>query len=156
MAEQDDMRQSILVSFSFLLDQYGFSEEFFDKRYGLYGRGFLLGIGSSNCRFLFVKEPECKHIYIRVGSTSAPYQEPDASGPQNWFSLPAIIHFLSGNAVIIDDRLTWAEMLDYLANRLRPLTEAIIKSFRNRNAIETWLSRYEDFIGKLYISNELP
>lgn len=155
MLDKDNIRRLITENFSYLFNEYNFKEIYYNDRYGRYAEGLLLGVQSGKCRFLFVKEPELKHTSIWVGLISAPFENPDATGPDGWFNVLAVGYFLSGNVISTSEdygTLDEVARLRLIGSRLSPNIKKIIDHFQDKKTMETWLSKYYDFIKQNYKS----
>lgn len=153
MLNKENIHLIIRKSFPYLFEKYGFKEFYYNREYGRYGEGFVLGLHSDKCRLLFVKEPELKHLSIWVGMVSSPFENPDASGIEGWFNILAIYHFCNGKPVVTRDEYhsvdpgAWVQLI---GNRLEMGIEKIFDLFRNKDTIESWILSFRDFVRENY------
>jgi hypothetical protein len=102
MAENilDNELKRIHKSLPFLWDIHGFHMKYFTRSYGIYHKGYIIGIENDVCRLVFEKETTSiiETIRIYTGSKSALFKPPDYSHlPSNgWYSVLGLLYWLTG------------------------------------------------------------
>ena len=90
----------------FLWKNYGFHVKYFTRDYGMYYRGFVIGLENDVCKLVFEKETNSQVEPIRnyVGTRSALFVPPDYSyfAEYGWYSLTGLIFWLSGIQYEVD------------------------------------------------------
>jgi len=96
----DSEFERIYKKFPFLWKNYNFHVKYFTRDYGIYSRGFVLGLGNDVCKLIFEKETNSSAEPIRdyVGKKSALFTPPNYSyfAEYGWYSLNGLTYWLSG------------------------------------------------------------
>lgn len=153
MAKDEDLEKKIDTYFSYLSTDYSFNKVISDNKYGLYARGLLLGIQSEKCRMLFIKETELKHVSLWIGTLSAPFDNPDASGVNGWFNLLVIGHFISGEPISYKEdyeTMESSERLAAISKKIYLFVPEILEHFKDAKQVESWISSFKAFVKKEY------
>ena len=83
-----------------LWETYNYHLAFFTRDFGIYGKGFVIGLENDICKLVFEKESNSRvePIIDRVGTKSALFTPPDYSyfAKYGWYSLTGLIYWLSG------------------------------------------------------------
>ncbi len=68
-------------TFPFLWQSYSFRTMYFTRDYGVYNRGFVLGLGNDICKLVFEKETDslAESIAVNVGTKNSVFAPPDYS-----------------------------------------------------------------------------
>ena len=86
--------------FPFLWERYGFHATYCTRDYGIYTRGFVIGLENEVSRLAFEKETTSlvEPIKIHVGKKHSPFAPPSYCylASDGWYSLVGLIHLLSG------------------------------------------------------------
>jgi hypothetical protein len=95
----DNELEGLYKKFSFLWKDYNFHVKYFTRDYGMYGRGFIIGLENEICKILFEKETNSHVEPIRdyVGTKSAMFRPPHYSyfAKYGWYSLIGLIYWLT-------------------------------------------------------------
>lgn len=90
----------IYIKFSFLWKNYNFHMKYFTRDYGMYYRGFIIGIENNVCRLVFEKETNSavEPITEYIGTRRSLFAPPNYSyfAKDGWYPLPGLIYWLSG------------------------------------------------------------
>ena len=96
----DNELERIYNKFPFLWKDYHFHVKYFTRDYGMYNRGFIIGLENNVCKLVFEKETNSPVEPIRdyVGTKSAVFVPPNYSyfAEYGWYSLNGLIYWLSG------------------------------------------------------------
>src|SRR5215216_4377039 len=94
-----DLRR-IYQWFPFLWKDYQFRVTYITRSYGMYHRGFILGIENDTCKIVFEKESDSQVEPIRtyIGTKSSDFKPPDYShtAKYGWRSVTGLIYWVSG------------------------------------------------------------
>lgn len=84
----------------FLWEKYDFHAKYFTRDYGMYSRGFIIGLENDTCRLVFERETNSsvEPISEYVGKKSSLFAPPNHSYyvKNGWYPLPGLIYWLSG------------------------------------------------------------
>jgi hypothetical protein len=84
----------------FLWKDYNFHVKYFTRSYGMYHRGFIIGLENNVCKLIFEKETNSRVEPIRdyVGTKSALFKPPNYShlAKDGWYSVTGLIYWLTG------------------------------------------------------------
>ena len=96
----DNEMKRIQENFSFLWKDYGFRTAFFTRDYGMYYRGFIIGLENNICKLVFTKETNSANEPIAeyVGGFGASFKlsHSDYSLQDGWYPLTGLILWLTG------------------------------------------------------------
>jgi hypothetical protein len=96
----DNELERIYKKFPFLWENYGFHVKYFTRDYGMYYRGFVIGLDNDVCNLVFEKETNSQIEPIRehIGKRSAWFAPPNYSyfAKYGWYPLTGLIYWLSG------------------------------------------------------------
>lgn len=84
----------------FLWEDYGFHIRYVTRDYGIYYRGFVIGLENDLCKLVFEKESNSRVEPIKdhVGTKYASFTPPNNSyfAEYDWYSLTGLIYWLTG------------------------------------------------------------
>jgi hypothetical protein len=99
-ARLDNELERIYKKLPFLWKDYDFHVKYLTRDYGVYYRGFMIGLENDVCKLVFEKESNSPVEPIRdyVGTKSALFTPPGYSyfAEYGWYSLTGLIYWLSG------------------------------------------------------------
>jgi hypothetical protein len=86
--------------FPFLWEKYDFHLKYFTRDYGMYYRGFIIGLENGLCKLVFEKETDsvAEPITEYVGTKKSQFAPPNYSyyAKHGWYTLPGLLYWLSG------------------------------------------------------------
>ena len=96
----DNELKRLRETFPFLWEVYGFHVKYFTRDYGMYNKGFIIGLENEICKLVFEKETTSltEPITEYIGKRHSVFNPPDFSyfGKDGWYPLPGLIFWLSG------------------------------------------------------------
>ena len=96
----DNELERLYKVFPFLWKSYGFRVKYFTRSYGIYHRGFIIGLENDICKLVFEKETNSLVEPIReyAGTKSALFKPPNYShlAKDGWYPVVGLIYWLSG------------------------------------------------------------
>jgi len=96
----DNELERLYQKLPFLWEIYDFHVKYFTRDYGMYCKGFIIGLENDVCKLVFEKESNSPVEPIRdyVGTKSALFTPPNYSyfAEYGWYSLTGLIFWLSG------------------------------------------------------------
>jgi hypothetical protein len=99
-ARLDNELERIHKKFSFLWKIYDFHVKYFTRDYGMYSKGFIIGLETDSCRLVFEKETNSsvEPIAEYVGTKRSLFAPPNYSYyvKDGWYPLTGLIYWLSG------------------------------------------------------------
>lgn len=146
----DNELKKIHHKFSFLWKNYGFHSRYFTRDYGMYYKGYVVGIENSVCKLVFEKETNSMHqpIAISVGKISSSFTPPNYSyyAKYGWYPLTGLIYWLTGveceRAKMVD------QDLDYVSEYLKIYVDNLFDLFKYPDEfdgkIEYYRNRFKD------------
>lgn len=92
--------ERIFKQMDFLWEPHGCHLAYFTRSYGMYHRGFLIGLKHEACKFLFEHETGSRRdtITCYVGKKDALFRPPgdNLSASTGWYSVSDIVYWISG------------------------------------------------------------
>lgn len=99
-ARLDNELERIYKKLYFLWENYNFHVKYITRSYGMYQRGFIIGLENDACKFVIEKETNSLVEPIRqyVGKKSALFKPPNYSylAEDGWYPVTGLIYWLSG------------------------------------------------------------
>ena len=99
-ARLDNELARLYKNFPFLWESYNFHVKYFTRDYGMYYKGFIIGLENDICKLVFEKETNTsvEPITEYVGKKHSSFAPPDYSyfAKDGWYTLPGLIYWLSG------------------------------------------------------------
>lgn len=96
----DNELERLYKKFTFLWVDFGFHIKYITRDYGMYYRGFIIGLENDICKLVFEKETNSQNEPIRdyIGKRSALFVPPDYSyfAEYGWYPLTGLTYWLSG------------------------------------------------------------
>lgn len=130
----------------FLWKDYGFHIKYFNRDYGMYYRGFIIGLENNVCKLVFEKETNSQVEPIRsyVGAKSSLFTPPDYSffAEYGWYSLTGMIFWLSGVQYGVEKDVD--RDLESLSQYVRIHIDKLLDLFSDPERFDTKLERYRD------------
>ena len=84
----------------FLWSEYNFHVKYITRDYGMYHRGFIIGLENDRCKLVFEKETnsQAEPISEYVGTKRSSFAPPNYSYfvAEGWYSLTGLLYWLSG------------------------------------------------------------
>jgi hypothetical protein len=99
-ARLDKELERLYKKLSFLWEDYGFHMKYFTRDYGMYYRGFIIGLENDVCKLVLEKETNSAVEPIReyVGTKRSLFAPPNYSyfAEYGWYSLAGLIYWITG------------------------------------------------------------
>jgi hypothetical protein len=152
-ARLDDELERIYKRFSFLWGSYDFQLRYFTRDYGMYYKGFIIGIGNSICKLVFEKESNSKleSIAINVGKSYSSFTPPNYSyyTKYGWYPLTGLIYWLTGVECERDKAVD--QDLEYVSDYLKLNIDKLLDLFKNPNQFDEKIEYHRN----LYKDNQI-
>jgi hypothetical protein len=152
-ARFDSELERIYKKLPFLWETYGFHLKYFTRDYGMYYRGFVIGLENNTCKLVFEKETNSQNEPIRdyVGKRSALFAPPDYSyfAEYGWYSLTGLIYWLSGVEYEYDKDVD--KDLENLSGYLKLHMDKVLDLFKSPDEFDPKLEYYRN----LHRENEI-
>jgi hypothetical protein len=149
----DNELERLYKKFSFVWKNYDFHMKYFTRSYGMYHRGFIIGLENDLCKLVFEKETNSSREPIKdyVGTKTALFRPPkDAYFANNgWYSLSGLIYWVSG--VQYESGKNVEKDLDNLSQYLEIYITNLLELFRYPNELDSKLQYYRN----LYKENQI-
>ena len=137
----------------FLWEDYDFHVNYLTRDYGIYHRGFIIGLENNICKLVFEKETNSPVEPIRdhVGKKSALFTPPSYSyfTEYGWYSLTGLIYWLSG--VEYEYVKNVDKDLENLSNYMKLHMDKVIDLFKFPDKFDSKLEHYRN----LYKENQI-
>jgi hypothetical protein len=134
----DNELERLYEKLPFLWRKYGFHVKYFTRDYGMYYRGFIIGLENDVCKLVFEKETNSQVEPVRdyIGTKSALFTPPDYSyfAEYGWYSLSGMIYWLSGVQYESDRDVD--KDLENLSEYLALHIDKLLDLFRNPSEFE--------------------
>lgn len=148
--------ERIFKYMGFLWETNGCHLTYFTRSYGVYHRGFLIGLEHQACKFLFEHETSSRRDTIKcnVGKKDSLFRPPDdeLSASTGWYSLSDIVYWISGlereYAKDID------QDLEYLGLYVQNFINDVFDLFRDSGQFDSRLDNYRKRFRGMQISVE--
>ena len=96
----DNELNRLYEKFPYLWNDYGFHVRYLTRDYGMYYRGFLIGLENPVCKLIFEKETDSQTEPITeyIGKKHSSFTPPNYSyhAKDGWYSLPGLVYWISG------------------------------------------------------------
>src|SRR5687767_13344319 len=152
-ARLDKELERLYKKLPFLWEDYGFHVKYFTRDYGVYYRGFVIGMENNICKLVFEKETNSPVEPIRdyVGTKAALFKPPDYSyfAKSGWYSLTGLIYWLSGVQYESDKNVD--KDLDNLSQYLKIHMNKVLDLFKFPDEFDRKLQYYRN----LYKENQI-
>jgi hypothetical protein len=149
----DTELEGLYKKFPYLWKEYDFQIKYVTRDYGVYYRGFIVGLESNICKIVFEKESNSPVEPIRdnVGTLSASFTPPAYSyfAGYGWYSLSDLIYWLSGVEYVAGKDVE--KDLENLSEYLKLHMDKLLDLFRYPDEFEQKLAYYRN----LYKGNQL-
>ena len=136
----------LYIKLPFLWKDYGFRVRYFTRDYGMYNRGFIIGLENDVCKLVFEKETNSQVEPIRdyVGAKFASFTPPDYSyfAEYGWYSLTGLSFWLSGVQFESDRDVDKA--LENLSQYLQLHMGKLLDLFKNPQEFDGKLEHYKN------------
>ena len=134
----------IYKRFLFLWESYGFHVSYCTRDYGIYNRGFVIGLENEVCKMIFEKETTSpvEPVRIHVGKEHSPFAPPSYCYlvSDGWYSLVGLIHLLSG---VKRGRFKNADHdLENVSRYVEPRMDMVIDLFRYPDQLDSKVQYY--------------
>jgi hypothetical protein len=152
-ARLDNEIKRIQQKFSFLWINYGFHLRYFTRDYGMYNKGFIIGIENNICKLVFEKETNSLHqpIAISVGKLNSSFTPPNYSyyAKYGWYPLVGLIYWLTGIECERDKIVD--QDLELVSEYLKIHTDRLFDLFKSPDEFDGKIEYYRN----LYKENQL-
>lgn len=130
----------------FLWEDYDFHIKYLTRDFGMYYRGFILGLENDVCKMIFMKETNSpvEPVIDYVGTKTALFTPPDYSyfAEYGWFSSTGLIYWLSGVEYEYEKDVN--KDLDNLGQYLKPHMDKVLDLFRSPAEFDKKLEYYRN------------
>lgn len=137
-ARLDNELERLYKKLTFLWEDYDFHLKYFTRDYGMYYRGFIIGLENDVCKLVFEKETNSQVEPIRdyVGTKSALFAPPNYSyfAKYGWYSLSGLIYWLSGVQYEVNKDVD--KDLENLSQYLRLHMDKLVHLFKYPNEFD--------------------
>jgi hypothetical protein len=131
-------------SFPFLWKDYRFHIAFFTRDYGMYHRGFIIGLENEVCKLVFEKETnsQVEPITEYVGAKHSFFAPPNYSyyTKDGWYPLTGLIYWLSGVQCERDKNVD--QDLENVSQYLKLHMDKLLDLFKAPNELEKKLEYF--------------
>lgn len=138
--------ERIHAKFHFLWKDYGFHVKFFTRDYGVYSKGFIIGLENEVCRLVFEKETASSNEPITefVGKKHSPFLPPGYSYfvKDGWYILPGLIYWITGVECEEDDDVD--KDLAHVSQYLQLHIGSLLDLFRHPAEFDEKLDYYKN------------
>jgi hypothetical protein len=142
----DHELERLYKKFSFLWKSYGFHMKYFTRSYGVYHRGFIIGLENDVCKLVFEKETNSSTEPIRdhVGSKIALFRPPDDAyfAKYGWYSFSGLIYWLTGVQYESDQNVE--KDLHNLSQYTQIYIENLLELFKHPTEFDSKLQYYRN------------
>jgi tetrahydromethanopterin S-methyltransferase subunit G len=142
----DNELERIHKKLPFLWENYDFHVKYFTRDYGMYYRGFVIGLENDICKLVFEKETNSQNELIRdyVGKRSALFAPPNYSyfAEYDWYSLTGLIYWLSGVEYEYDKDID--KDLENLSGYLKLHMDKVLDLFKSPDEFDRKLEYYRN------------
>ena len=137
----------------FLWEEYDFHIKYLTRDYGMYDRGFIIGLENNICKLVFEKETNSsvEPIRKRVGKKPALFTPPNLSyfAEYGWYHLSGLTYWLSG--IEYETVKDVDKDLDNLSNYMKLHMDKVIDLFKFPDEFDSKLEYYRN----LYKENQI-
>ena len=145
--------ERLYKKFPYLWKNYGFHIRYITRDYGMYYRGFIIGLENEMCKLVFEKETNSpvESIAINVGKINSPFAPPNYSYyvKDGWYPLIGLIYWLSGVECERDKDVD--QDLEKVSHYLALYFEQALDLFRFPDEFDSKLEYYRN----LYKENQI-
>lgn len=142
----DSELQRLYEKFPFLWKDYNFHLKYFTRDYGIYYRGFIIGIENDVFKLVFEKETnsQVEPITEYVGAKHASFAPLNYSyfSKDGWYPLPGLIYWLSGIQCERDRDVD--QDLENISQYLRIHIDKLLDLFKNPEEFDRKLEHYKN------------
>jgi hypothetical protein len=96
----DNELERLYKKLPFLWESYGFDVKYFTRDYGMYYKGFIVGLENDVCKLVFEKETNSsvEPITEYIGTKRSIFAPPNFSyfAKDGWYSLTGLIYWITG------------------------------------------------------------
>jgi hypothetical protein len=139
----DNELQRLYKKIPFLWEEYGFHIKYFTRDYGMYHRGFIIGLENGGCKLVFTKETGSINQPIAefVGGSEASFRlsHSDYSLQDGWYPLTGLIFWLTGIEYEFDKNVD--QDLENVSQYLHLYMNKLLDLFRDPNEFNSKLER---------------
>ncbi|MEO8327490.1 MAG: hypothetical protein ABI618_16685 [Nitrospirota bacterium] len=140
----DNELKRIQEGFPFLWESYNFHITFFTRDYGVYYRGFIIGLENNTCKLVFTKETNSsvEPIAEYIGKKTASFKldQSDYSLQDGWYSLTGLMFWLTGIEYEYDKNVD--QDLQNVSQYLNPQMDKVIELFQFPDEFDRKLEHY--------------
>jgi hypothetical protein len=138
--------ERIHAKFPFLWKDYSFHVKYFTRDYGMYSKGFIIGLENDLCRLVFEKETASSNEPITefIGKKHSPFLPPSYSYfvKDGWYTLTGLIYWITG--VECEDGNDVDEDLGYVSQYLQLYIGELLDLFRYPAEFDKKLEYYRN------------
>lgn len=130
----------------FLWDTYNYHLAFYTRDFGIYGKGFIIGLENNICRLVFWKETNSQvdPIAIYIGKKTASFSSMvhSISISEEWYSLTGLICWLS--SIEFEYQKDVDKDLESVGQYLKLHVDKVLDFFRVPKEIDSKLGYYRN------------
>jgi len=145
-ARFDNELERIYKKFPFLWENYDFHVKYFTRDYGMYYKGFILGLENDLCKLVFEKETNSSREPITeyIGTKHSLFVPPNLSyfTKYGWYPLPGLIYWLSGIECERDENVD--QDLENVSQYLKLHMDKVLDLFKSPKEFEKKLEYYRN------------
>jgi len=145
-ARLDNELERLYKQVPFLWKDYNFHVKYLTRDYGIYYRGYVIGLENDICKLVFEKETNSQVEPIRdyVGKRSAWFAPPNYSyfAEYGWYSLTGLIYWLSGVEYEYDKDVD--KDLENLSEYLQLHMDKVLDLFKSPQEFDKKLEYYRN------------
>lgn len=149
----DNELERIYKKFPFLWENYNYHVKYFTRDYGMYYKGFIIGLENDVCKLVFEKETNSsvEPIAEYVGTNHSLFTPPSYSylTKYGWYPLTGLIYWLTGTQCESDNDVD--KDLELTSQCLKLYIDQIHELFSSPDELDSRLEYYRN----LYKGNQI-
>lgn len=142
----DDELERIYGNFSYLWKEYRFQVKYLTRDYGIYNRGFIIGLENDVCKLVFEKESHSavEPVTEYVGKKNSQFAPPDYSywAKYGWYPVAGLVYWLSGVQCERDKDVD--KDLGHVGQYMKIHISKLLDLFRNPDEFDEKLKYYRN------------
>jgi hypothetical protein len=142
----DNELERIYKKLPFLWENYNFQVKYFTRDYGMYNRGFIIGLENDVCKLVFEKETDSSFESITeyIGTKHSQFATPNYSyfPKYGWYTLTGLIYWLSGVECERDQNTD--QDLDNVSQYLKLHMDKVLDLFKSSDDFDKKLEYYRN------------
>lgn len=152
----DNELERIYKTFPFLWKNHRFNVTYLTRDYGMYYRGFIIGLGNDVCNLVFKQEANSpvESVTINIGRKRSSFTPPNFSfyAKDGWYPICGLIYWLSGIECERDNNVD--QDLENISEYLRLHMDKALDLFKFPDDLERKLEYYRNLYREKQITAE--